>query len=195
LNNAIVNEKHDRNVNIDLNDKTHYINEDSYQSTNNETEIILIEKESVDGIENLAQDIQNYNTSGTGKIKHFEIAEAPVNNLKRNKIINSNNNSTLQMLNIIKENTALREMKHEEKIIRPKVPTIFENMDETDIFFLSMSKMTKLLPKEEQANIKLLLSNCVLQAEVRNTSIQAVSQPITSPIPSEVATSSHYLTI
>lgn len=63
------------------------------------------------------------------------------------------------MLEIMKENAAIRKMTREEKIIKPKVPTVFENMDETDIFFLSMSKMTKQLPQVEQAKIKLLLSN------------------------------------
>lgn len=100
------------------------------------------------------------------------------------------------MLEIMKENAAIRKMKREEKIIKPKVPTVFGNMDETDIFFLSMSKMTKQLPQVEQAKIKLLLSNYVLQAEIRNTSAPAVSLPISSPNLSEAATSSsHYSTI
>lgn len=187
--NSIVNE-HLGHVNIDSNDKTQDINMDSDQNVCDETEVILTEVENVDGIGNPVQDIQNYDTSGTDQIKHSVKTEAPLYNVKKNKKIYSNNNLKHQMLKI-KENTALREMKYEEKIIKPKVPTVFENMDETDIFFLSMSKMTKLLPKVEQAKIKLLLSNYVLQAEVKNTRIQA-SQPISSFIPSEAATSPQY---
>jgi len=88
---------------------------------------------------------------------------------------------------IMKEKAAIRKMKREKKIIKPKVPTVFENMDETDIFFLSIYKMTKQLPQVEQAKIKLLLSNSVLQPEIRNTSTPTVSLPIPSPNLSEVA--------
>lgn len=50
--------------------------------------------------------------------------------------------------------------------------------------------MTKLLPPVEQAKIKLLLSNSVLQAEIRNTSNQTASLSTSSPFPSEATTSS-----
>ncbi|KAG5877668.1 hypothetical protein JTB14_015628 [Gonioctena quinquepunctata] len=46
-----------------------------------------------------------------------------------------------------------------------------EDYDETDMFFLSMSIMTKKLPKFEQAKIKLALSNAVLEAEMRYNQI------------------------
>lgn len=42
-----------------------------------------------------------------------------------------------------------------------------EALDENDMFYLSMSRMTKRLPKLEQAKIKLLLSKSVLEAEIR----------------------------
>lgn len=90
----------------------------------------------------------------------------------------------------MKENAASRNAKQEEKIMKPKLPTVFENMDETDIFFLNMSKMTTPLPPVEQAKIKLLLSNSVLQAEIRNTSNQTASLSTSSPFPSEATTSS-----
>jgi len=35
----------------------------------------------------------------------------------------------------MKENAASRKMKQKEKIMKPKLPTVFENMNETDIFF------------------------------------------------------------
>jgi hypothetical protein len=55
-----------------------------------------------------------------------------------------------QMVNVMKENSYLWQRRHEEK--------------STDMFFLSMAKMTKKLPSLEQAKIKLQLSQAVLQA-------------------------------
>jgi len=63
-----------------------------------------------------------------------------------------------QIVNVMKENSYLRQRRHEEKTIR--------DMDETDMFFLSMAKMTKKLPSLEQAKIKLQLSQAVLQAQI-----------------------------
>lgn len=166
------------------------------ENANDETEEILPEEGDVDVIGNKVQyleSFENYDTSGASQINHPEKAKAQ---LKKNKKVNNNNNPALQMLEIMKENAALRKVKQEAKTIKPKVPTIFENLDETDLFFLSMSKMTKLLPSVEQAKIKLLLSNSVLQAEIRNTSVQTASLPIPSPISSEAATTSYvYSTI
>lgn len=48
-----------------------------------------------------------------------------------------------------------------------KMPNLLETLDETDLFFLSMSRMAKKLPKLEQSQIKLALSNSVFSAEVR----------------------------
>lgn len=45
--------------------------------------------------------------------------------------------------------------------------SFFTTLDDTDMFFLSMSRMTKQLPKVEQAQIKLALSNSVLSAELK----------------------------
>ena len=66
--------------------------------------------------------------------------------------------AVLQTVNVTKENY-LRQRRHEEK-------TIVRDMDETDMFFLSMAKMTKKLPSLEQAKIKLQLSQAVLQAQI-----------------------------
>lgn len=49
---------------------------------------------------------------------------------------------------------------------------VYENMDEIDLFFLSMSRMTKKLPKIEQVKIKLAVSNTVLQAELKQEQIK-----------------------
>lgn len=47
-----------------------------------------------------------------------------------------------QMVNVMKENSYLRQRRHEGK-------TTIRDMDETDMFFLSMAKMTKKLPSLE----------------------------------------------
>lgn len=63
-------------------------------------------------------------------------------------------------------------------------------MDETDLFFLSMSKAVKALPKLEQTKIKLDLHKTISDAEIRqisktehvlNTPITITSQKIMSP--------------
>jgi hypothetical protein len=64
-----------------------------------------------------------------------------------------------QMVDVMNENSYLRQRRHEEK-------TTIRDMDETDIFFLSMTKMIKKLPSLEQAKIKLQLSQAVLQAQI-----------------------------
>jgi len=64
-----------------------------------------------------------------------------------------------QMVNVMQENSYLRQRRHEGK-------TTIRDMDETDMFFLSMAKMTKKLPFLEQAKIKLQLSQAVLQAQI-----------------------------
>ena len=63
------------------------------------------------------------------------------------------------MVNVMKENSYLRQRRHEEK-------TTIRDMDETDMFFLSMVKMTKKRPSLEQAKIKLQLSRAVLQTQI-----------------------------
>jgi len=64
-----------------------------------------------------------------------------------------------QMVNAMKEKSFLRQRRQAEK-------TTVWDMDETDMFFLSMAKMTKKLPSLEQAKIKLQLSQAVLQAQI-----------------------------
>lgn len=60
-----------------------------------------------------------------------------------------------------------RTKKEEDCTTKPALE-LLENLDDTDLFFLSMAKMTKKLSKIEQTNIKLTISNTVLQAELRD---------------------------
>ncbi|XP_012135376.1 uncharacterized protein LOC105661843 [Megachile rotundata] len=79
-------------------------------------------------------------------------------------------NPAEHMVQILKESSALRKRQYEGKSTRPqtaKTTSLLETLDDTDMFFLSMSRMTKQLPKVEQSQIKLALSNLVLSAEVR----------------------------
>lgn len=68
-----------------------------------------------------------------------------------------------QMVQILKENAESRKRKYEEKnSIRPLQSRSTSIL--TRFVFLSMAKMTKQMPKYEQAQIKLVLSNlCYLQ--------------------------------
>lgn len=78
-------------------------------------------------------------------------------------------NSAQQLAEILKEHSVRKKRQCEEKCNRQEHTTtnLFENLDDMDMFFLSMSRMTKQLPKFEQAKIKLALSNLVLSAEIR----------------------------
>ncbi|KAE9521519.1 hypothetical protein AGLY_018075 [Aphis glycines] len=90
--------------------------------------------------------------------------------LKRVKTQKQNTTPAGQLVEILKESTALRKRQYEENITcktTSKPTSVLENLDDTDLFFLSMSKMTKQLPKLEQSQIKLALSNSVLSAEIR----------------------------
>lgn len=79
----------------------------------------------------------------------------------------------------MEQNAALRKRKFEEKLTAQNKHTCFEDMDETDIFFLSLARMTKQLPKAEQAAVKITVSTAILQAELR--SAQAQSAPTPTP--------------
>ena len=75
-----------------------------------------------------------------------------------------------QLVELIKESSALRKRQHEEKKTHQaaiKPDSVLDTLDDTDLFFLSMSRMMKQLPKVEQSQIKLQLSNSVLSAEIR----------------------------
>jgi len=95
--------------------------------------------------------------------KHYKV-------LKRVKTQKQNTTSAGQLIDILKESTALRKRQYEENKTcetASKSTSVLENLDDTDLFFLSMSKMTKQLPKLEQSQIKLALSNSVFSAEIR----------------------------
>lgn len=90
--------------------------------------------------------------------------------VKRVKTQKQNTTPAGQLVDILKESTPLKKRQYEENktcetALKPT--SVLENLDDTDLFFLSMSKMTKQLPKLEQSQIKLALSNSVLSAEIR----------------------------
>lgn len=81
---------------------------------------------------------------------------------------------------MMKNNNDFRRERHQLK----------QDMDETDLFFLSMSKAVKALPKLDQTKIKLDLHMAISQAEIRqisktehvlNTPINITSQKIILP--------------
>ncbi|KAL4104285.1 hypothetical protein QTP88_019590 [Uroleucon formosanum] len=89
--------------------------------------------------------------------------------LKRVKTQKQNTTPAGQLVKILKKSMALRKRQYKENKTyktTSKSTSALENLDDTDLFFLSMSKMTKLLPKLEQSQIKFALSNSVLSAEI-----------------------------
>lgn len=98
------------------------------------------------------------------------------------------NKPVQELVQVMEENSSMgKKTKHKKK--RDK------GMDETDMFFLSMSKMTKSLPPIEQAKIKLALSTVVLKAQIKFHERQENFTPrqsfITSPSSSESTTASY----
>lgn len=92
-----------------------------------------------------------------------------------------------ELVYIMQENTNLRRRKYENRMTAAEsIKTPLDNMDDIDLFFLSMGKMTKKLPKYEQTYVKLAVSNAVLQAEQRSSerppyaSHSFVSTPLSS---------------
>lgn len=66
--------------------------------------------------------------------------------IKRNKKQKQKtNNPSQQLVEILKENSIRKKRQYEEKCIsqRHKITNQFENLDDMDMFFLSMSRMTK----------------------------------------------------
>nr|CAI5836616.1 unnamed protein product [Callosobruchus analis] len=83
----------------------------------------------------------------------------------------SKTTAAAELVHIMKENAHLRKRRYEnqDKATDNKKTSPLENMDDTDLFFLSMSKMVKKLPKYEQATVKLAVSNAVFEAEKRSS--------------------------
>jgi len=97
------------------------------------------------------------------------------------------------MIKIMKENSAMTQIRHDEKKL------LSRDLDETDMFFLSLAKTTKTLPPIEQTKVKLLVSQTVLQAQIaigeqafRSSSVSPVSYISTHSEAS--TTSSHFAT-
>lgn len=168
-----MNEEQDTNIEIDQN-----------------VDVKIEENESLDESDPDVKSFENVEYFETEEIKAPEKAKKQIDNVKKIKKRISNNNPSLEMFKVMKENTSLRKPKHNEKNIKPNTCSIFQNMDETDLFFLSMSKMTKQLPQVQQAKIKLSLSNSVLQAEIINSNIQTSSLSTFNQSPFETAKSS-----
>ncbi|BES89343.1 Hypothetical protein NTJ_02151 [Nesidiocoris tenuis] len=85
---------------------------------------------------------------------------------KRTEPINKSARVQLHPAAILEETAPPRKRKIE---IGPSQGSkCLEGLDDMDLFFLSMARMTKKLPVLEQARIKLELSNLVLSAEIQN---------------------------
>ncbi|PSN31944.1 hypothetical protein C0J52_21413 [Blattella germanica] len=92
-----------------------------------------------------------------------EIIEDKLVDIKRKKLARSDN-PIYQIVDVMKENASFRKFTYEKHSTE---------MDDNDMFFLSMAKMTKTLPPLEQAQIKLQLSNSVLETQIRMISSES----------------------
>jgi len=132
----------------------------------NQSERTQIDRETQN--ERSIQDNQDVDDEAT--LSNSAADERYYEHLKHNKKQKQNSGTPAQeLIKILKENSTRRKRLYDEKCIRQEYKTTnqFENLDDMDMFFLSMSRMTKQLPKLEQAQIKLALSNSVLSAEIR----------------------------
>lgn len=86
-------------------------------------------------------------------------AKLSLPSVKRLKFMRSDN-AYQEAVNVYNEDVSNR------KFNETYSATSILDMDETDMFFISMSKMTKKLAPIDQAKIKLLLSNAVLSAQI-----------------------------
>lgn len=71
-----------------------------------------------------------------------------------------NQNPALEIVQIMKQNASRRMSRYEESKSK--------DLDETDLFYLSMAKTVKRLPALEQAKIRMTLCKLVSEAEIRN---------------------------
>lgn len=132
--------------------------------------------------------------SASNKAENNEECNKAVKRFKKQK---QNTSPAGQLVEILKESSASRKRQYEEKKthqIVSKPVSVLETLDDTDLFFLSMSRMTKRLPKLEQSQIKLALSNSVLSTEVRcNSSINHQNHQSfsTTPHPCSIQPQSH----
>jgi len=134
------------------------VSEDEPEEENvlNQSEQTQIDRETQNG-----RSIQyNQDVNDEETLSNSAADERYYEHLKRNKKQEQNSGTPAQeLVKILKENSTRRKRLYEEKCIRQEHKTTnqFENLDDMDMFFLSMSRMTKQLPKFEQAQIKLAL--------------------------------------
>ncbi|KAJ8936729.1 hypothetical protein NQ318_007089 [Aromia moschata] len=137
-----------------------------YDIQNEENEDLTVDMETEN--EHSLVETDTTEEQNVGKEKSDNETIEVLENLKRQKRAKLDvHNPVQQIIEIMKENANLKKAKYENKIAYNKSISV-PDMDETDMFFLSMSRMTKQLPRFEQSKIKLALSNVVLQAEMRN---------------------------
>lgn len=91
-----------------------------------------------------------------------------------NSVKVENNSVVTKTANVTKENATPRKRKLDEKSTHSLAP----DLDDMDIFFMSMSKMTKTLPPIERLKIEKQLCNAIFDAQLRN--LQKTTPPTTS---------------
>lgn len=140
---------------------------DAEESTPDQSDLHINAGKKRGNEKNTADDDKAADAETANAEKHYKEIKLSQKNSKKQRT----DTPAQEMIQILKESASLRKRQYEEKTIQTnqiaKIPSVLETMDETDMFFLSMSKMTKQLPKVEQARIKLALSSSVLSAEIK----------------------------
>jgi len=126
------------------------------------------------------------NRAAEGKAAFNDVGIERYEAIKRQKKRKQNDTPAQQLVDILKESSSLSTSQNAEKKTQPPVSkstSFLDTLDNTDLFFLNMSRMTKQLPKVEQSQIKLALSNSVLSAEVRSNQQPCSSTSYSDSIP------------
>lgn len=111
-----------------------------------------------DGDESLSESIF-IEHSGPSTV-NIDPLESPVPSSKRKKI-----DPTIEMISILKDNTTCRTERREEN----KVLEITHNqMDDVEMFYMSMAKIAKRLPKIEEARLRQEVCRLVSDAEIKH---------------------------
>lgn len=91
-----------------------------------------------------------------------------------------NPNPAQEMVEIMKHNASMRMKRYETE--KNENQTESKNLDEVDMFYLSMAKTVKRLPQLEQAKIRMALCQLVSEAEIRTIEKNAVQHSTSSSL-------------
>lgn len=117
------------------------------------------QQDNIENIEEQSQEEENENHNQESQLQKQGQIQCFQKSLPSSTQPRRNQNPAQEMVQIMKENAAMRKKRYQEQ---PKM-----DLDETDMFYLSMAKTVKRLPPIEQANIRMQFCELVSKAEIR----------------------------